>query len=650
MMLQFKIFFCFSRQCIKQLSEFWILIMPFFLTTVSNAQNIRVNPHGPVSSLYKPGVFMVPKTNEGTDGFINNGIRHNSIRMISIELAMEFGAPSITGVMQQLEALKPGILYANSRCEKLILTFLKMPPWLSSSSDTTTLGDPNWKKFNAMPPASYATWSLLVDSVVSKINDQWGLDPYYEIWNEPDNFYWQGTPAQYFEFFNKTYFAIKKNHPTAKVGGPVLASFTSKFGSAYPPGFISNTQLDSSIIGMLIDSCIAWNAPLDFLSWHKFDSFLYSLEMEFNYLDQKLIASGHGAVPYLISEWNNSYEIRESNFAAAFMLNYVLALEQYGAAGHLVASWQDFFMDTVEFHHDYGMLSWGALHKPEWKSLLLLDKLTGTKVETERPDYLNFAAVSSIQGDTLRILLSNRSLPGYTEATSFLLYKKKYNVTDLLSAGYTSSKLDSIYRGLIILSGSDSLSIAINSVIPVYQKADSAFRYGRNINLVVSGLTGTHTGKQYLIDSTHNNVIYQFDSLLKAGYSRASATTFLYPNSTIETTGVILQDSILLLYLQPNAVILLELYISGSSGIVDPRQVKHYFKIFPNTSSESFTVRLLSQPLENEQIRVFDSMGRLVKTVNTQQAQTVINVQELSAGLYFVRLRNQQQALKFIKQ
>ncbi|MBI2270377.1 MAG: T9SS type A sorting domain-containing protein [Bacteroidetes bacterium] len=634
-------------------TEYAILIVLLFVLNNTYSQNIIIDPKnspGPVPTIYEPGIFLVPKTADGTTDFLNNGIRHNSIRMISIEVAMEFSSPSIAGVMAQLEAAKPGILYANSRCDKLILPFIKMPLWLSSSTDNTISGDPNWKKFNAMPPANYATWNLLIDSIVSKINGQWGLDPYYEIWNEPDNFYWQGTPAQYFDFFNKTYFAIKTNHPTAKVGGPVLASFTSKFGSAYPIGFITNSQLDSSIIGRLIDSCMVWNAPLDFISWHKFDSFLHSMKMEIDFLNQKLINSGHGLVPYIISEWNNAFNIRESNFAAAFMPNYVLGLEKYGIAAQLVASWQDFNMDTAEFHHDYGLLSWGALHKPEWKSLLLLDKVKGEKIESDSSDYLNLAVVSSVQNDTVRVLLSNRSLPAFTEATSYLLYNKHFNVTDISTAGYTNSRLDSIYKGYITLTGMDAMSLAINSAIPIYQKADSVFRFGRNINLTISGVTGNHLGTKYLVDSTHNNVIYRFDSLLAKGYDRSSATSFLYPNSVVYGDKINLVDSSYSIHLQPNAVMLLEFYIPEISGISGNYLIQNRFEIFPNPSSENLTIKCTTHPSGSEQMLIYNSIGALVKSADIKQKISTVNIEDLSKGIYFIHLKNYpQQTLKFIK-
>ncbi len=629
--------------------------MLFVLHEKSTAQNITITPKvslGTNPNIYKSGIFLVPKTaNAGID-FIKNGVHHNALRLIAIEDALNFSQPSVKGVMALLESLKPNILYVNSRCDKLIIPILKMPLWLSSSTDTTLLGDPNWRKYNAMPPASYTTWNILMDSIVSKINGQWGLDPYYEIWNEPDNFYWQDSPAQYFRFFKNTYFAIKKKHPSAKVGGPVLASFTSKFGSAYPVGFISNKELDASIMGTLIDSCVAWNARLDFVSWHKFDSFLYSVKMEVDYLNQKLIKTKHGIVPYIISEWNNAYDIRESGFAAAFMPNYILALEQYGIAGQVVAAWQDFDSTKVEFHHDYGMLSWGALHKPEWKSLLLFDKLKGTKVQISNSDYLNLAISATRQNNVLRVLISNRSVPAFTEATSHLLYNHHFNATDLSNAGLTAPKLDSVYRSLIPIRGNDKLSSAINSVIPVYQKADSVFRYGRNINLTISGLKGRTSGTEYLIDKNHNNLIYSYDSLLNTRHTRQSAISLLYPNhNNLYSKKISVTDSVYSFHMQPNAVLLLEFYLPEASGVQTNITTKNVFEIYHKPYSQSLTVTCHNQSsIVNEQLQVYNSVGILIKTINIKLPSTVIDISNLATGLYYVYLKNKRQVTKFMKQ
>jgi xylan 1,4-beta-xylosidase len=396
-----------------------LLLSLFFVGSNLLSQSITIDYQQPTEQfpeIYRPGIFAVPKTANATNDLLNNGIYHNSIRTIDIETALNYWTVStIDDVMAHLEVLKPNILLANSRCDKLILPILKMPLWLSSSSDTAII-EPGFSFFNAVPPANYATWNTLMDSIVEKINNQWGLDPYYEIWNEPDGAFWQGTESEYFEFFRNTFFAIKTNHPNAKVGGPTVSSFISSFTASFSLGYQTSTQLDSTIIGQVIDSCVSWGGTLDFISWHKFGVNLHVVDMEMDYLNQKLIGSGHGVVPSIISEWNLGFGFRESLLDPAYMINYSNCLKEHNIAGQTVAAWQDFETGPTEFHGDYGLLSTGALHKPSWKALLLLNKTEGELLNVDSSNYRNLNTISTYSNDTIRVLVSNYSLPGNVEA------------------------------------------------------------------------------------------------------------------------------------------------------------------------------------------------------------------------------------------
>jgi xylan 1,4-beta-xylosidase len=42
----------------------------------------------------------------------------------------------------------------------------------------------------------------------------------WELWNEPDNTYWHGTPAQHDELYDYTESALHSVLPKAPVGGP----------------------------------------------------------------------------------------------------------------------------------------------------------------------------------------------------------------------------------------------------------------------------------------------------------------------------------------------------------------------------------------------------------------------------------------------
>lgn len=611
----------------------------FFSFNVA-AQSIRVNWQGataPVPDLFRPGIFLVPKTVNAANDLLNNGIQCNAIRTIDIETAMNhWTVSSINDVMARLEVQKPNILLANSRTDKLILPIMKMPGWLSSSSDTTIV-ESGWSMMNAVPPANYAVWNTLVDSIVGKINNQWGLDPYYEIWNEPDGNYWQGTKEEYFILYKNTLQAIKSHHPNARVGGPTVSNFTTSFTSSFPAGFLPNHIMDATIIGQVIDSCVQWGIPMDFISWHKFNLSLHAVEMEINYLNQKLLNTGHGTVPFLVSEWNLPFTYRESPLDASFMLNYTNALAEHNISGQMVAAWQDFAPGSAEFHQDYGLLSWGALHKPSWKALLLLNKMEGQRIDVVNSDYRNLCTVSAYHNDTLRVLVSNFTLPGSAEGGLHLFFENELNTDSLLANGYQLSTIDSIFQGFITLSGSEPLAAEINDALLVYQNFDNYFQNGRDLSLRFPGITGVHPGRITIIDSTHNNVIHLYDSLLNAGYTRTNAVNYLYPNNTFDSSPILLTDSVYDFHLQANGVALVEFFIPGLDVSTEEVNTMHSsLTVYPNPTTDIVHIQMEDQDLKS--ITVMDSFGKCIMT----SGNSSFSVKDLNSGMYFIVIQSTQ--------
>jgi len=627
------------------------------LVITIKAQNIYINPStnlGNIPQLYKPGFNYTPKTNLAAIDFISNGVYYNSTRIISIEQALNWPTVnSINGVMAVLEASKPGILLAKQHCDKLIVPILKMPAWLSSSTNTTPFPasvDPNWTILNGMPPANYNTWAILMDSIVNKINDQWGLNPYYEIWNEPENYYWQGTTAQYFTFFKNTYKALKLNHPNALVGGPTVSSFKSCYNSSLPVGHLSNSQYNQTIIANVIDSCVSWNVKLDFICWHKFDPLLQSVNEEIKYLNQKLTTTGHGIVPYIVSEHNQASSLRDTYFSNAFSTSYILNLQKNGILAQSIASWQDFDSSSTEFHHDYGVLSWNSLHKPVWKSLQLLNKLKGNVLKSACNDTLNLSVAASYNNDTVRTFISNYQLPAFAETKSYLYYLKNFNATHFAAEGLASDyHLDSIFKGLIVLPSTSLLSQAINQAIPFYKKADSMFKFGRTINLHFNGLTGTHTAKLYVIDSTQNNIIYRYDSLIANGYTRNSAVTFLYPNNTISFKTITISDSVYSFHLKANSVALIEALIQDPQSVHENKNTQNNFKIYPNPSKERLFIEIEEAMRDPQAFQIFNTLGEVIRE-GILLNKNEVSISDLSEGMYIIQLKEYPlQKQKFIK-
>ena len=76
----------------------------------------------------------------------------------------------------------------------------------------------------AYPPKSYAKWSELVYQFVRHLRERYGESEVktwlWEVWNEPDIGYWQGTPEEYFKLYDFSVDAVLRALPDARVGGP----------------------------------------------------------------------------------------------------------------------------------------------------------------------------------------------------------------------------------------------------------------------------------------------------------------------------------------------------------------------------------------------------------------------------------------------
>jgi xylan 1,4-beta-xylosidase len=76
----------------------------------------------------------------------------------------------------------------------------------------------------AYPPNSYQKWSELVFQFVHHLRDRYGDAEVktwlWEVWNEPDIGYWQGTPEEYFKLYDFSVEAVLRAFPEARIGGP----------------------------------------------------------------------------------------------------------------------------------------------------------------------------------------------------------------------------------------------------------------------------------------------------------------------------------------------------------------------------------------------------------------------------------------------
>jgi xylan 1,4-beta-xylosidase len=118
----------------------------------------------------------------------------------------------------------------------------------------------------SFPPNDYRKWGELVGAVAAHMVQRYGMAEvrtwYWEVWNEPDIFYWHGTQEEYNRLYDYAVAGVRTAIPDARVGGPATTgpSPGSK-SAAFLEAFLRHCAEDRS-------SATGGAVPLDFISFH----------------------------------------------------------------------------------------------------------------------------------------------------------------------------------------------------------------------------------------------------------------------------------------------------------------------------------------------------------------------------------------------
>jgi xylan 1,4-beta-xylosidase len=118
----------------------------------------------------------------------------------------------------------------------------------------------------AHPPKDYDKWRELVFQWVKHSVEKYGRAEveswWWEVWNEPDIAYWQGTPEEYMKMYDYAADGLKRALPTARIGGPhvtgPLGERTQKFLRDFIEHCLRGTNYATGKIG----------TPLDYVGFH----------------------------------------------------------------------------------------------------------------------------------------------------------------------------------------------------------------------------------------------------------------------------------------------------------------------------------------------------------------------------------------------
>ena len=114
----------------------------------------------------------------------------------------------------------------------------------------------------AYPPRDYGKWAELVYQWVRHSVERYGQEEveswWWQLWNEPDIAYWQGTDEEFFRLYDYTADAVKRALPSARVGGPNVTGGGYRLMRAFLEHVRSGTNHATGARG----------APIDFIGFH----------------------------------------------------------------------------------------------------------------------------------------------------------------------------------------------------------------------------------------------------------------------------------------------------------------------------------------------------------------------------------------------
>jgi xylan 1,4-beta-xylosidase len=128
--------------------------------------------------------------------------------------------------------------------------------WRAGADNKTNSG---W----TYPPADYEKWAELVYRWTLHNVERYGRAEverwYFEVWNEPNlDFYWHGSPAEFYRLHDYGIDAVRRALPTARVGGPDVAGSGGAFMDGFLAHVTSGTNYATGEVG----------TPTDFVSFH----------------------------------------------------------------------------------------------------------------------------------------------------------------------------------------------------------------------------------------------------------------------------------------------------------------------------------------------------------------------------------------------
>ena len=274
------------------------------------------------------------------------------------------------------------------------------------------------------PPKSWKEWGALIDRLIRFLLETYGAAElrqwYFEVWNEPNIPFWEGTKEEYFQLYRVAALAIKKADGRLRVGGPATAR--------------------AAWVGDLLRFCRTTRTPIDFTSTHIYPSdvaFVDAAEGEVKLLGTDYLRDAFRAVrrevdahdrrlPIFWGEWNSSAgplaENHDTCNNAALICSALAGIEEF-ADGSLYWNLSDIYEECryhfAPFHGGYGLYTVDGVAKSSARAFELWQGLRGDRIAVRGlPETASRGAFATQDGEggALGMVLWNHAEPGRRQA------------------------------------------------------------------------------------------------------------------------------------------------------------------------------------------------------------------------------------------
>jgi hypothetical protein len=286
-------------------------------------------------------------------------------------------------------------VYDFSELDRIVdsITDAGAEPLMSLSYTPSALIDKN----EFTPPNDFDAWEALVYETVYYYNVERGLNiQYWEVWNEPNLHFWEGSIQDYMDLYSATVRGLKRADSSAQIGGPATASFATTSPTFY-------RFEEENWFTALINHVNENNLPLDFVSWH-----LYSITPEAYALNiaihEEWLTDLDPRPPMFLTEWNfaaGAASAMDNGKSVSYLAKTLSILSDSNLE-------QAFYFEPIDGGDDWirkwGLIRADGMRKASFYAFTLFDKLDGIRLFTET-NHPNIGAMATLSDEDLHVLV-----------------------------------------------------------------------------------------------------------------------------------------------------------------------------------------------------------------------------------------------------